>query len=322
MEKIVAQALELLEKVTYHNYEWSNERGDTRRLAGILEVDALSMINVQFDQLTKRLDKMQATEALSQMSSYAKFLKEILLKKRRLEDYETVALIEECGAILQNKLPLKLKDPYPIGILEKISIKVEKFFIPVDFVVLEMEEDVQIPIILGRPFLATAKAIIDVKNGRLTLKVRDEEVELNLFRAIKHKLKPNECLRVDIIDKLVDEEFHKKHPEDPFEACIMHSHTADNENTEIAACARSLAASPSLTLAQALQVEELKEEQPKSRVLPPNMSYQQRKKFLYDVRFYTWEELLLYKRCNDGLIRRCTPEEDVENILQHYHSSS
>ncbi len=54
------QALELLERVAYHNYEWSNKRGNTRRTAGILEVDALSMMNTQFDELTKRLDRMQA----------------------------------------------------------------------------------------------------------------------------------------------------------------------------------------------------------------------------------------------------------------------
>ncbi len=60
MEKTVTQALELLEMVAYHNYEWSNERGNARRTAGVLEVDALSMINAQFDQLTKRLDRMQA----------------------------------------------------------------------------------------------------------------------------------------------------------------------------------------------------------------------------------------------------------------------
>ncbi len=91
-----------------------------------------------------------------------------------------------------------------------------------------MEEDVQFPIILGRPFLATTKAIIDVKNGRLTLKVRDEKVEFNLFRATNHKVKPNECLRVDIIDNLVEKEFHKTHAENSLEACIVHSHTTDN----------------------------------------------------------------------------------------------
>ncbi|XP_057990548.1 uncharacterized protein LOC131172933 [Hevea brasiliensis] len=119
------------------------------------------------------------------MPSYVKFLKEILLKKRKLEDYDTIALMEECRAILQNNLPQKLKDPgsysipchignmnidkalcdlglnvrelkpttislqladksikYLIGILENIPVKVGKLFIPIDFVVLEMEEDV------------------------------------------------------------------------------------------------------------------------------------------------------------------------------------
>ncbi|KAJ9159719.1 hypothetical protein P3X46_025198 [Hevea brasiliensis] len=43
-----------------HNYEWSNERGNARKTVGVLEVDALSMINAQFDQLTRKLEKMQA----------------------------------------------------------------------------------------------------------------------------------------------------------------------------------------------------------------------------------------------------------------------
>ncbi|XP_057999376.1 uncharacterized protein LOC131178436 [Hevea brasiliensis] len=137
---------------------------------------------------------------------------EILSNKRRLKDYETIALTEECSSILQNKLPPKLKDPgsffipchigetsieralcdlvasvslmplsiceklkigdlklttislqladrsikYPDEILENVPLKVGKFFITVDFIILEMEEDVRTPIILGRPFLATA----------------------------------------------------------------------------------------------------------------------------------------------------------------------
>ena len=50
-------------------------------------------------------------EALEQMPSYVKFMKEILSKKRKLEDYEMVALTENCSAVLQKKLPPKLKDP-------------------------------------------------------------------------------------------------------------------------------------------------------------------------------------------------------------------
>ena len=49
-------------------------------------------------------------DALEQMPSYVKFMKDILSNKRKLEEYETVALTEECSAILQKKLPPKLKD--------------------------------------------------------------------------------------------------------------------------------------------------------------------------------------------------------------------
>ena len=50
-------------------------------------------------------------EALKQMSGYVKFIKDILSKKRKLGDYETIALSEEYSAILQKKFPPKLKDP-------------------------------------------------------------------------------------------------------------------------------------------------------------------------------------------------------------------
>ncbi|XP_057996511.1 uncharacterized protein LOC131175850 [Hevea brasiliensis] len=104
----------------------------------------------------------------------------------------------EVGELKPITISLQLADrsvKYPVGILKNIPIKVGKFFILVDFIVLEMKEDVQISIILGRPFLATAGAIIDVKNGRLTLKVEDEEVEFNMFNKMKHKLEADECFK-------------------------------------------------------------------------------------------------------------------------------
>ena len=59
------------------------------------------------------------------------------------------------------------------GILEDVLIKVGKFIFPVDFVVIDIKEDKQVPLLLSRPFLATRAALIDVKKGELTLRVRD-----------------------------------------------------------------------------------------------------------------------------------------------------
>ena len=66
----------------------------------------------KFMEVFKKLHiNIPFADALEQMPSYVKFMKDILSKKRRLSDFETVNLTEECSAILQRKLPQKLKDP-------------------------------------------------------------------------------------------------------------------------------------------------------------------------------------------------------------------
>ncbi|XP_075486319.1 uncharacterized protein LOC142525921 [Primulina tabacum] len=106
----------------------------------------------------KRGENAREKETLAQMPSYAKFFKEVLSNKRKLVEFEMAKFSNECYAILQNKLPLKLKDPadssikYPRGVVEDVLVKVDKFIFPVDFVVLDMEEDREIALILGTPF--------------------------------------------------------------------------------------------------------------------------------------------------------------------------
>ena len=74
---------------------------------------------------------------------------------------------------------------HPKGILEDVLIKVGKFVFLVDFVVINMEEDKQAPLLLGRPFLATGLALIDVKKGELTLEVGEKAVHFNLNHSLK-----------------------------------------------------------------------------------------------------------------------------------------
>ena len=72
----------------------------------------------------------------------------------------------------------------PEGVLEDVLVKVGKFIFPVDFVVIKMEEENQIPLLLGRPFLATGAALIDVQKGELTLRVGNEVVHFNLNKSL------------------------------------------------------------------------------------------------------------------------------------------
>ena len=74
---------------------------------------------------------------------------------------------------------------YLEGVLEDVLIMVGKFIFPVDFVVMDMEEVTQVPLLLGRPFLATGAALIDVKKGGLTLRVGEEAVHFNLNKNLK-----------------------------------------------------------------------------------------------------------------------------------------
>ena len=81
---------------------------------------------------------------------------------------------------------------HPKGILEDMVIKVGKFIFLVDFVVIDIEKDKQVPLLLGRPFLATGATLINVKKGELTLR-GDEVMHFNL----NHSLKQQENFNVD-----------------------------------------------------------------------------------------------------------------------------
>ncbi|CAM8923524.1 unnamed protein product [Rhodiola kirilowii] len=183
----------------------------------------------EFKQLVDKIRTlyitMPLTNAITQIPTYAKFMKEILTGKRKIDGTEIVALTEECSAAMHQPMSLKLQDsgsfsipsdiggitihhalcdlgasvsimPYslyaklklgdlcptnvtihladhscrlPRGILKDVTVKVKHIYIPVDFIVLEISEDIDIPIILGRPFPYTAKAVIDMDRGSLAL---------------------------------------------------------------------------------------------------------------------------------------------------------
>nr|KYP46004.1 hypothetical protein KK1_032388 [Cajanus cajan] len=163
---------------------------------------------LRFLDIIKKLQiNIPFTEAMEQMPTYARFMKELLTTKRKVLEEETMELEAGCSAIIQKSLPQKSRDPgsftlpvsisnlsvgkalldlganinlmplsmlkkigevevrpkrmtlqladrsikFPHGIVEDMIVKVDKFMFPVDFVVMDMEEDVEVPLILGRP---------------------------------------------------------------------------------------------------------------------------------------------------------------------------
>ena len=78
-------------------------------------------------------------------------------------------------------------------------VKVGPFTFPTDFVVLEMEEHKSATLILGRPFLATGRTLIDVQKGEVTLRVNEDKFKLNAVKAMQRPDISNDCMSVDIM---------------------------------------------------------------------------------------------------------------------------
>lgn len=89
-----------------------------------------------------------------------------------------------CGSLQFADRSVKM----PRGVIEDVLVSVGHLVFPVDFVVLDIEEDARVPIILGRPFLATSQAIMDMKDGKLTLRVGKDELVVKVFSMKEEQL--------------------------------------------------------------------------------------------------------------------------------------
>ncbi|KAI3767638.1 hypothetical protein L2E82_17938 [Cichorium intybus] len=202
-------------------------------------------------------------DAITQMPKYAKFLKDLLTNRKKMEEVSLVTLSEKCYAMMMKNLPEKVGDPgglhlpctfgnhassygladlgasinlmpysfykklnlpepkpvrmainlankavtYPRGIVEDLLVKVDKFVFPIDFVILDMEEDDEVPILLGRPFLATARALIDVHDTKLTIRVGTDAITFGMDHTIKHSTMSDDTVfHIDTFDLLLEEE--------------------------------------------------------------------------------------------------------------------
>ncbi|XP_070017736.1 uncharacterized protein [Nicotiana sylvestris] len=115
----------------------------------------------------------------------------------------------ELGEMNDTEVPLQLADQStkrPNRIIENILIRVDKFVFPVDFIVFETEENTEVPLILGRSFLATGRSIIDVHQGQLILRVDEERVIFDMQKMMKFlgDESLSSCFQIDLIDDRVD----------------------------------------------------------------------------------------------------------------------
>nr|GEX52719.1 reverse transcriptase domain-containing protein [Tanacetum cinerariifolium] len=198
------------------------------------------------------------------MPNYGNFFKELVSNKHKLKQILAAFLSDEKSALIQNKVPPKLRDPgsflipcnfnkafssdaladlgasinlmryslyaklsletlkptkisvrladilfqYPVGIAKTMLVEVGEFTFHVDFVILEMEKVSKVPLILGRPFLHTANAVIRVKQKQLNLGVGTERMTYHMDSAMKHSYSNDDtCFSIDVINEILEEDF-------------------------------------------------------------------------------------------------------------------
>nr|GEU96115.1 reverse transcriptase domain-containing protein [Tanacetum cinerariifolium] len=144
----------------------------------------------------------------------------LLTNKDKLFELAKIPLNENCSAMLLKKLSKKLGDPgkflipydfrvsgyrsitHPKGVFEDVFVKVGKFYFLTDFVVVDFKADPRVPLILGRSFLRTSRALIDVYGEEITLRVNDEAVTFNLNQTTRYSSTYDDLLvnRINIID--------------------------------------------------------------------------------------------------------------------------
>ncbi|GJW13332.1 reverse transcriptase domain-containing protein [Tanacetum coccineum] len=160
-------------------------------------------------------------------------LKSLLSNKEKLLELANTPLNENCSAVILKKLPEKLRDPgiflipcgfselkrkaladlanraicTPAGIARDVFVPVGKFTFPADFVIVDYESDPRVLLILGRPFLQTARALIDVHGEEMILRNDDLPFDIESdLREIEYFLNHDPTKEMDsILEDSVDE---------------------------------------------------------------------------------------------------------------------
>ncbi|XP_074297309.1 uncharacterized protein LOC141628018 [Silene latifolia] len=214
---------------------------------------------VKFLEVVKNLQvTVPFTELITQVPSYAKFMKDILTRKKTFNEVETIAFTEECSALLQSKSPPKLKDPgnfsipctigthvidralcdlgasvsvMPYSVCEKLNMG----HLKVTNVTLQMADRTvkrplgvleDVPVKIGKFFMP-----VDFI-GHLTLEVGDDRVTFNLASTLAKPMIEDTCYVVDIVDESMFDYWTGSLLGDPLEALIALDDFAEDEQVD------------------------------------------------------------------------------------------
>ncbi|XP_022842013.1 uncharacterized protein LOC111365709 [Olea europaea var. sylvestris] len=132
------------------------------------------------------------------------------------------------GVMKPTSVSLQLTDRTtirPRRVAKDVLVQVDKFYYPVDFLILDLKVDVNvnsnIPIILGRSFLATANVLINYRNGLMKLSFGNTTLDVNIFHIMKQPEEDDKCYQTFMIDELVQEEAAAIIDPDPLSSFLL-----------------------------------------------------------------------------------------------------
>ncbi|GJW68516.1 reverse transcriptase domain-containing protein [Tanacetum coccineum] len=179
---------------------------------------------------------------------------------------------------------------YPKGLAEDVFVKVGKFHFPTDFVVVDFEVDPRVPLILGRSFLRTGRALIDVYGEEITLRVDNEAVTFNLDQP---EIYPIQMTKL----------------ENPHKDVLENKDI--NENFPLETLGKISSESTPWFADYAFYHA--------GNFIIKGMTTQQKKKFFKNVKHYFWDNPYVFCICADQIILRCVHGQEANDILKACH---
>ncbi|XP_019433745.1 PREDICTED: uncharacterized protein LOC109340493 [Lupinus angustifolius] len=165
------------------------------------------------------------------------------------------------------RMSLQLADisiKYLEGVAEDVLVKVDKFLILVDFAVINISGDVEIPLIMGRPFIRTTKMGIDMENGKLIVRVENDEIRFDIFKAMHHPRDKGQCFQIDNLEEICSE-----HPLPDNSWEMQELNLEDGENEQLVRNVSDNQISPEISQGG----NDKKESEPELKELPLHLKY-------------------------------------------------
>ncbi|GJZ34943.1 putative reverse transcriptase domain-containing protein [Tanacetum coccineum] len=207
MHETVADAKIAIQEMAEHSQKWHN---GTSRSRSTETSDGLASIQAQLNNLGREIKKVnekvyaaqvgceQSSQSIPQkekdLGSFTLpcFINNVCFDNALVDLGASVSVMSlstylnlGLGELAHTKITVELADrtvKYPKGIAENVLVGIGKFTFLVDFIILDMPEDIKVPLILGRPFLSTARAKIDVYKRKITLRGGEERI---VFTSVK-----------------------------------------------------------------------------------------------------------------------------------------